>query len=190
MLLRGGWCRSRCGCVLTPRSERRRPRDSPRTTEAVCGRHHQAVGRELARHLIDACSRPGGVVTDVFTMSETVLVAAAEMGRLGVGCVPRFPVAQHLVGRLRQVLSAEQRAVVRVRPYGPQELREALLGFAGRVELLIAALPPYPESDGRAIRRWSRARCAGRSDRRSVRRNWGGFWRMRGMFSRRVVTWR
>jgi hypothetical protein len=47
---------------------------------------------------------------------------------------------------LRQVLSAEQRAVVRVGPYGPHDLREALLGFAGRVELLIAALPPYPES--------------------------------------------
>ncbi|MFI6298344.1 DNA methyltransferase [Nonomuraea sp. NPDC050790] len=121
-------------------------KDGPRITEAVCGRHHQAVGRELARHLIEACTRPGGIVTDVFTMSETVLVAAAEMGRLGVGCVPRFPVAQHLVGRLRQVLSAEQRAAVRVRPHGPQDLREALLGFAGRVELLIAALPPYPES--------------------------------------------
>jgi DNA-binding transcriptional LysR family regulator len=89
---------------------------SSRTAEVVCGRHHQAVGRELARHLIDACTRPGGVVTDVFTMSETVLVAAAEMGRLGVGCVPRFPVAQHLVGHLRQVLSAEQRGAVGVCP--------------------------------------------------------------------------
>ncbi|GGT43894.1 hypothetical protein GCM10010176_104190 [Nonomuraea spiralis] len=121
-------------------------KESPCATDAVCGWHHRAVGLELARHLIDACTRPGGVVTDVFTISETVLVAAAEMGRLGIGCVPRLPVAQHLVGRLRQELSAAQRAGVRLRPHGPHELRDALLGFAGRVELLIAALPPYPGS--------------------------------------------
>ncbi|GAA3714432.1 hypothetical protein GCM10022224_095130 [Nonomuraea antimicrobica] len=104
------------------------------------------MGRELARHLIGACTRPGGIVADVFTTSETVLVTAAEMGRLGIGCVPRLPVAQHLVGRLRQELSADQRAAVRLRPNGPDELRKALLGLEGRVELLIAALPPYPES--------------------------------------------
>ncbi|MGN9789139.1 DNA methyltransferase [Nonomuraea sp. ZG12] len=120
-------------------------KDNPRAIDAVCGRHRQAVGRELARHLIGACTRPGGVVADVFTTSETVLVAAAEMGRLGIGCVPRLPVAQHLVGRLRRELTAEQRAAVRMRPHGPHELREALLGLEGRVELLIAALPPYPE---------------------------------------------
>ncbi len=120
-------------------------KDRPRATEAVCERHRQAVGRELARHLIGACTRPGGVVVDVFTTSETVLVAAAEMGRLGVACVPRLPVAQHLVGRLRQDLAADQRAAVRLRPHGPDELRPALLGLEGRVELLIAALPPYPE---------------------------------------------
>lgn len=131
-------------------SESCKVKDSPRATEAVCGRHHRAVGRELARHLIDTCTRPGGVVADVFTMSETVLVAAAEMGRLGVGCVPLLPIAQHLADRLRQELSADQWTAVRLRPYGPHELREALLGLAGRVELLIAALPPYPES-GRPV---------------------------------------
>ncbi|MFF0771875.1 DNA methyltransferase [Nonomuraea wenchangensis] len=120
-------------------------KDRLRDAEQVCERHRQAVGRELARHLIGACTRPGGVVADVFTTSETVLVAAAEMGRLGVGCVPRLPVAQHLVGRLRQDLAADQRAAVRLRPHGPHALREALLGLEGRVELLIAALPPYPE---------------------------------------------
>lgn len=117
----------------------------PRVAESVCERHRQAVGRELARHLIGACTRPGGVVADVFTTSETVLVAAAEMERLGIACVPRLPVAQHLAGRLRQDLAAGQRAAVRLRPHGPDELREALLGFEGRVELLIAALPPYLE---------------------------------------------
>lgn len=85
------------------------------------------------------------MVTDVFTTSETVLVAAAEMGRLGIGCVPRLPVAQHLVSRLRRDLSANQRAAVRLRPHGPYEIREALLGLEGRIELLIAALPPYPD---------------------------------------------
>lgn len=120
-------------------------KNRPRATEAVCERHRQAVGQELARHLIGACTRPGGVVADVFTTSETVLLAAAEMGRLGIGCVPRLPVAQHLVGRLREDLAAEQRAAVRLRPHGPHQLREALLGLEGRVELLIAALPPYPE---------------------------------------------
>ncbi|NRQ30660.1 hypothetical protein HII36_02230 [Nonomuraea sp. NN258] len=126
-------------------SEESSAKDSPRADQDLCGRHRQAVGRELARHLIDACTSPGGVVADVFAESETVLVAAAEMGRLGVGCVPRLPVAQHLVGRLRQQLTAEQRAAVRLRPHGPHQLREALLGFEGRVELLIAALAPYPE---------------------------------------------
>ncbi|MEO3807190.1 DNA methyltransferase [Nonomuraea sp. B1E8] len=128
----------------TPRSSE--AGESPRVTEVVCGRHRQAVGRELARHLIGACSRPGGVVADVFPTSETVLVTAAGMERLGVGCVPRLPVVQHLAGRLRQELAADQRAAVRLRPHGPHELREALLGLEGRVELLIAALPPYPES--------------------------------------------
>nr|WP_185844757.1 hypothetical protein [Nonomuraea sp. WAC 01424] len=103
------------------------------------------MGRELARHLIGVCTHPGGVVAEVFTASETVLVAAAEMGRMGIGCVPRLPVAQHLVGRLRQELAADQRAAVRLRPYGPHEIREALLGVEGQVQLLIAALPPYPD---------------------------------------------
>ncbi|WP_354532620.1 MULTISPECIES: DNA methyltransferase [unclassified Nonomuraea] len=121
-------------------------KEHPRVTETVCGRHRQAVGRELSRHLIGACSRPGGVVADVFPTSETVLVTAAGMERLGVGCVPRLPDAQQLAGRLRQELAADQRAAVRLRPYGPHQLREALLGLQGRVELLIAALPPYPET--------------------------------------------
>lgn len=119
--------------------------DSSRAAEKVCGRHRQEVGRELARHLIGACTRPGGVVTDLFTTSETVLVAAAQMGRLGVGCVPQLPVAQHLVGRLRRQVSADQRAAVRLRPYGPQEIRKALLGLEGQVELVIAALPHHAD---------------------------------------------
>ncbi|WP_147267880.1 DNA methyltransferase [Spongiactinospora rosea] len=122
-------------------------KDRPHAGEAagaVCGRHRQAVGRELARHLIGACSRPGGVVVDVFATSETVLVAAAEAGRLGVGCVPRPAVAQYLATRLREQVSAGRRAAVRLRPHGADRLREALDGLEGRVELLIAALPPYP----------------------------------------------
>jgi DNA modification methylase len=91
-------------------------KDHPRTADAVCGRHRQAVGRELARHLIGACTRSSGIIADVFTTSETVLGAAAEMGRLGIGCVSRLPVAQHLVGRLRRDLAADQRAAVRLRP--------------------------------------------------------------------------
>ncbi|RSN03109.1 hypothetical protein DMB42_35355 [Nonomuraea sp. WAC 01424] len=126
-------------------TETARAKDGPCAGEAICGRHRQAVGRELARHLIDACTRPGGVVADIFTTSETVLVAAAEMGRLGIGFVPRLPVAQHLVGRFRQELTAEQRAAVRLRPHGPHEMREALSGFEGKVDLLIAALPLHPE---------------------------------------------
>jgi len=125
-------------------------KDQPPVAEAVCERHRQAVGRELARHLIGACTRPGSVVADVFTTSETVLVAAAEMGRLGIGLARRLPVAQHLASRLRQDLAAHQRSAVRLRPHGPQALREALLGLESRVELLIAALPPYPEL-GRSI---------------------------------------
>ncbi|MEO3807246.1 hypothetical protein [Nonomuraea sp. B1E8] len=127
---------------ITPGSN---TRNSPAAADVVCARHRQAVGRELARHLIEACSRPGGVVTDALPTSETVLLTAASMERLGVGCVPRLPVAQHLAGRLRQELAADQRAGVRLRPYGPHELREALRGLEGWVELLIAALPPYPE---------------------------------------------
>jgi DNA modification methylase len=64
--------------------------DRPRAAEAVCGRHREAMGRELARHLIGVCTRSGGVVADVFTTSGAALVAAAEMGRMGIGCVPRF----------------------------------------------------------------------------------------------------
>lgn len=114
----------------------------------VCDRHRQAVGRELARHLIDACTDPGESVVEAFTTSETVLTVAAEMRRRGVACVPHFPLAQHIGTRLRATLEKEQLARVQMRSCRPDQMRLGLADMAGAVDLLIAAPPAY-ETGGR-----------------------------------------
>jgi hypothetical protein len=50
---------------------------------AVCARHRQMVGYELARHLITSCTREGDLVADAYTTSEaTLLVCGLRDGGL------------------------------------------------------------------------------------------------------------
>jgi DNA modification methylase len=51
-------------------------------TVAVCERHPTAPGRELARHLIGECTKPGDIVAEVYPSSDTVLVSAWEQDEL------------------------------------------------------------------------------------------------------------
>ncbi|WP_460366521.1 hypothetical protein [Actinocorallia lasiicapitis] len=58
--------------------------------------------------------------------------------------MPHLPLAQHLQERLKEELPVESRGLVRLRPQGPDDLAEAMQGLEGSVDLLVAALPPYP----------------------------------------------
>jgi hypothetical protein len=71
----------------------------------LCGRHRRAVGSELARHLMDACTREGEVVAEAFSTSDAVLRTGALSGRRAIACVPHPPLARHIGGLLRADMS-------------------------------------------------------------------------------------
>ncbi|WP_329521831.1 hypothetical protein [Spirillospora sp. NBC_01491] len=124
----------------------------------ICQRHRQAVGRQLARHLISACTREGDVVAEGFTSSEATLAAAAELGRRGVALVPHFPLAQHIGARLRAALPKDQLNRVEMRPCRPDQMTRGLADHLGDVALVVAAPPPY-ETGGRTPAGEGRSGC-------------------------------
>ncbi|MFA1546689.1 hypothetical protein [Actinomadura chokoriensis] len=109
----------------------------------LCVRHRQAVGRELARHLIGACTSDGDLVAEGFTSSEATLVGAADLDRRGIALVPHFPLAQHIGSRLRATLPVERSARVEMRPVRPDQMARGLADHLGEVGLVIAAPPPH-----------------------------------------------
>jgi hypothetical protein len=117
----------------------------------VCSRHQHAVGRELARHLITACTREGDLVAEAYTSSEATLVAAAELGRRAVACVPHFPLAQHIGSRLRQTLPEDKLAGLAMRACRPDQMSRGLADHLDKVGLVVAAPPPY-EVGGRVAK--------------------------------------
>ncbi|MFG2084636.1 hypothetical protein [Spirillospora sp. NPDC048824] len=124
----------------------------------VCLRHRQPIGRELARHLIDTCTREGDIVAEGFTTSEATLVAAADLDRRGIALVPHFPLAQHIGARLRATLPEEQLTRVEMRPARPDQMARGLADHLGDVALVTAAPPPY-ETGGHHPRRVGERGC-------------------------------
>ncbi len=123
---------------------------APDPKSRICSRHWQAVGRELARHLITSCTVEEEVVVDAFATGEAVSATAAALGRRAVAPVPHFPLAQHLSAWLRTNLDHQQRARVALRPCRPDQMARGLADHLGRVALVIAAPPPY-EVGGRLL---------------------------------------
>jgi adenine-specific DNA-methyltransferase len=54
--------------------------------QAYRGKHPCEKPREMALDLVRQCSRPGDVVLDTFCGSGVFLAAAAELGRVAIGC--------------------------------------------------------------------------------------------------------
>ncbi|TDB89964.1 hypothetical protein E1264_06480 [Actinomadura sp. KC216] len=121
-------------------------------TKRLCLAHRRSVGRELAAHLIDTCTREGDLVAEGFTTSEATLTAAAHLDRRGIALVPHFPLAQHIGTRLRTTLTPAQLARVQMRPTRPDQMVRGLADHLDDVALVIAAPPPY-ETGGRSPRR-------------------------------------
>jgi hypothetical protein len=124
----------------------------------LCLRHRQAVGRELARHLIGTCTSEGDLVAEGFTSSEATLVGAADLDRHGIALVPHFPLAQHIGARLRATLPVGRVARVEMRPARPDQMTRGLADPLGEVGLVIAAPPPY-ETGGNPLRRSGERGC-------------------------------
>ncbi|MFI0352834.1 hypothetical protein [Actinomadura sp. 9N407] len=112
----------------------------------TCPQHQQAVGRELAAHLIDTCTAEGDTVAEAFTTSETTLATAARRGRRALACVPHFPLAQHIGPQLRTELTELQLRRVAMRPCRPDQMHRGMADQAGQVSLVIAAPPSYEVS--------------------------------------------
>ena len=124
------------------------PRSATSRNSEICARHRQAVGRELARHLISLCTREGDVVAEAFTASEATLVAATELDRRGLALVPHFPLAQHIGSRLRAALPEHRLRQVAMRPCRPDQMARGLADHLGEVGLVLAAPPPYESGGG------------------------------------------
>jgi hypothetical protein len=76
-------------------------------------------------------------------------MAAAQLRRRGVACVPHFPLAQHIGTKLRATLEKEELARVQMRACRPDQMHLGLADLAGVVDLLIAAPPTYETGGGR-----------------------------------------
>ena len=140
-----------------------RGREQAAAVARICLPHRQAVGRELARHLIGTCTREGDVVAEGFTTSEATLVAAADLDRRGIALVPHFPLAQHIGARLRENLTQDQLTRVQMRPTRPDQMARGLADHLGDVALVVAAPPPY-ETGGHRSRGGGRGCPACRAD--------------------------
>ncbi|MEU9018669.1 hypothetical protein [Actinomadura sp. NPDC048394] len=123
-------------------------RDNRPESAGICVQHRQAVGRQLAQHLISTCTREGDLVAEGFTTSDAVLVAAAQLDRRAIALVPHFPLAQHIGTRLRATLDQQQLTRVQMRPARPDQMARGLADNLGDVALVIAA-PPWHEVGGR-----------------------------------------
>ncbi|WP_344838678.1 hypothetical protein [Actinocorallia longicatena] len=123
----------------------------------TCVRHRTAPGWELARHLIAYCTRPGDVVVEAYPSSEAVLVSAWEADRRAVGCLPHFPLAQHIGKRIGELLPAEDLHELSLRACRPDQMNRALADLKGTVGLVIAEPPPF-EKGGR-VPIWTDQAC-------------------------------
>ncbi|MFC9973845.1 hypothetical protein ACFVH6_23400 [Spirillospora sp. NPDC127200] len=120
-----------------PSSSGRRPQDQ------VCAQHRQAVGAQLARHLVETCTRPGDLVVEAFASSATTIITAVQSGRDGAALVPHFPLAQHIGACIRAELPEALRQRAGLRPVRPDQMARGLADRLGEVALVVAAPPAY-----------------------------------------------
>ncbi|WP_396454660.1 hypothetical protein [Actinomadura sp.] len=100
-----------------------------------------AISSGLARHLITTMSGEGDIIAEPFTTNSATLRVAAELDRRAVGCVPHFPLAQHVGAQLRAHLPRERLGRVMMRPCRADQMHLGLSDHAGQVALAIAAPP-------------------------------------------------
>ncbi|WP_395107479.1 hypothetical protein [Actinomadura sp. SCN-SB] len=109
----------------------------------TCREHLNAIGRELARHLISNCTNEGALVVEAFTSSDHTLAMAAGAGRRALACVPYYPLARYIGAQLRATLTEQELAKVGLRPCRPDQMHLGMADHLGQVDLVIAAPPPY-----------------------------------------------
>ncbi|TDD63681.1 hypothetical protein E1293_42670 [Actinomadura darangshiensis] len=112
---------------------------APRTS--TCERHLGTISSGLARHLITTATGEGDVIAEAFTTNSSTLRAAAELDRRAVGCVPHFPLAQHIGTQLRAHLPHEHLSRVAMRPCRADQMHRGIADHSGQVAMVIAAPP-------------------------------------------------
>lgn len=112
---------------------------APRTR--TCERHQGTISSGLARHLITTTSSEGDIIAEPFTTNSATLRTAAELDRYAVGCIPHFPLAQHIGAQLRARLPHERLRRVVMRPCRADQMHLGMADYSGQVALVIAAPP-------------------------------------------------
>ncbi|TMQ92018.1 hypothetical protein ETD83_28235 [Actinomadura soli] len=107
----------------------------------TCERHLGTISSGLARHLIATTTGEHDVIAEAFTTNSATLRTAASLDRRAVGCVPHFPLAQHIGAQLRAHLPHEQLGRVAMRPCRADQMHRGIADHSGQVALVIAAPP-------------------------------------------------
>ncbi|MFC4912950.1 hypothetical protein [Actinomadura gamaensis] len=126
-----------------------------------CVRHRPNAGRELARHLIATCTHDGDLVAETHPTNDSVLAAAAELGRRAVACAPHFALAQYVASTLRSRSLGGAARGVALRPCRPDQMTRALADHLGTTALVITAPPPDDGDTALRPSRQGRAACPG-----------------------------
>jgi hypothetical protein len=130
----------------------------PPSEDLSCAKHRSTVGRELARHLVSTCTGEGELVVEAFTTTAATLIAAAELDRHALACVPHLPLAQHVGARLRAELPADRLKRVAMRPCRPDQIHLGMADLKGEVSLIVAE-PPAHEIGGRTPKSKASRHC-------------------------------
>ncbi|MFB4308417.1 hypothetical protein [Actinomadura sp. GTD37] len=125
----------------------------------TCERHLGTISSGLARHLINTTTDEHEVIAEGFTTNSAVLRAAAELDRRAVGCVPHFPLAQHIGAQLREHLPHEYLGRVAMRPCRADQMHRGIADHAGKVALVIAAPPTAGSRTAEQKPRRARGAC-------------------------------
>ncbi|WP_301174572.1 hypothetical protein [Actinomadura geliboluensis] len=125
----------------------------------TCERHLGTISSGLARHLLTTATGEGDVIAEVFTSNSATLRTAAELDRRAVGCVPHFPLAQHIGAQLRTDLPHEHLGRVALRPCRADQMHRGIADHSGQVALVIAAPPTVGNHTAEPKPRRARGAC-------------------------------
>ncbi|MGH2867855.1 MAG: DNA methyltransferase [Solirubrobacteraceae bacterium] len=124
-------------CAQTTARWQRAGRYVPEST-----RHPGKMLPELARRILTAYSKPGGLVVDPMCGIGTTLIEGALLDRRCIG----VELDEHWVAvtraNLRSTLTPRQRGMADVRLGDARSLAMLLKGFRGRIDLVVTS-PPY-----------------------------------------------